>query len=111
MSCWIFSSHNLLQHNHYGHLAIWVWFEIKQEGLRRVWSMFPLTRAVHLGTFRNFAALGLFFLYLSTGDGPSFASPVEALDPKAPSAAVGCGRVAGGRKLQESEAPAKVRRV
>ena len=24
--------------------AFWVWLKIKQEGLRRLWSMFPLTR-------------------------------------------------------------------
>ena len=25
-------------------MIIWVWLKIKQEGLRRFWSMFPLTR-------------------------------------------------------------------
>ena len=25
-------------------MAIWVWLKIKQEGLRRFWSMFPPTR-------------------------------------------------------------------
>ena len=29
---------------------MWVWLKIKQEGLRRFWSMFPLTRASHFGT-------------------------------------------------------------
>ena len=28
----------------------WVWLKIKREGLRRFWSMFPLTRATHFGT-------------------------------------------------------------
>ena len=28
---------------------IWVWLKIKQDGLRRCWSMFPLTRATHFG--------------------------------------------------------------
>ena len=27
----------------------WAWLKIKQEGLRRFWSMFPLTRATHFG--------------------------------------------------------------
>ena len=27
-----------------GELVVWVWLKIKQEGLRRFWSMFPLTR-------------------------------------------------------------------
>ena len=27
-----------------------MWLRIKQEGLRGVWSMFPLTRATHFGT-------------------------------------------------------------
>ena len=29
--------------------GIWVWLKIKQECLRRFWSMFPLTRATHVG--------------------------------------------------------------
>ena len=28
----------------------WVWLKIEQEGIRRLWSMFPLTRATHFGT-------------------------------------------------------------
>ena len=28
----------------------WVWLKLKQEGSRRSWSMFPLTRASHFGT-------------------------------------------------------------
>ena len=28
---------------------IWAWLKIKQEGLRRFWSMFPLHRATHFG--------------------------------------------------------------
>ena len=31
------------------HRKIWVWLKLKQEGLRRFWSMFPLTR-FHFGT-------------------------------------------------------------
>ena len=28
----------------------WLWLKIKQEGLRRLWPMFPLTRVAHFGT-------------------------------------------------------------
>ena len=28
----------------------WVWLKIKELGLRRFWSMFPLPRATHFGT-------------------------------------------------------------
>ena len=30
-------------------INIWVWLKIKQAGLRRFWSMSPLTRATHFG--------------------------------------------------------------
>ena len=29
---------------------MWVWLKIQELGLRRFWSMFPLTRATHFGT-------------------------------------------------------------
>ena len=38
----------------------WQWLKIKELGLRRFWSMFPLTRAAHFGTgFLSHGHLGV----------------------------------------------------
>ena len=48
-----------------GLVLMWVWLKINQEGLRRFWSMFPLTRATHFEIPVFYATAIGFFLFVS----------------------------------------------